>query len=444
MTFEDGVIGKLEKFFQTRFGLGKMWSRSIATAIVSTCLHEVFLSDELGNVKPNIFVIDIGPSGLGMKSPPVKRARELVKAFNPEYLGVSVFTPPALREWVAPDLGTKSGKEKEFHLNFIIIRDEASTLFGEDRDYMKDLYELLSELWDGYLESYGTRGYGNEGNVDVYVSLLAAGSPKILSLLDEMFFVQGLGNRVLWIDEPVTFKPWGENFFFADPNDSEFEALKKETVEKMKWLEANCKRAVMVDGTLWLKWSNGLRDRFGKSSDQTTDQYLSKSLLNCLKLAINYAASRMSVHPTDGTIAVMEQDLRMAMADTEVYVEMWRSIMMKSTMSKSEAGVPKIRSRKVDFWKVLKAGSEIGRFDKGLLMEALDTTDGEAIRSTLNQLLEDGRAVMVTGEDKFHNPTKGNLTDEEFRGFKPVRGPLPAVFEVTEKGKKWLSDNLAA
>lgn len=439
-TFEDGVIGKLEAFFQTRFGLGKMWSRAISTVVFSTCLYKAILVDELGVVKPNIFVVDIGPSGLGMKSPPMRRARELIKAFNPEFLGLSIYTPPALREWISPDLNVKANEGRKFHLNFTMLRDEASTLFGEGRDYMRDLYELLSELWDGYLESYATRGYGNEGDVEVYVSMLGAGSLKILQLLDQAFFDQGLGNRILWVDEPVTYKEWDADFFFADSNDPDFEVLKDQTVEKMLWLERTCQRAVVVDGTLWLKWSNEVRERFGKTSDYATDQYLSKSLLNCLKLAICYAASRMSVNAADGIVAIMASDIEMAIADMKAYISMWKSVMAKWKATGSDIHAARIRSRKVDIRNVLAAGLKLGRFDKSMLKAELDTTDASAVRDTINQLVDDGRLVTVTGVDKFGNPTSGNLTDAEFKAFKS-RGPLPVVYGVTEAGKKWLENN---
>ena len=107
---------------------------------------------------------------------------------------------------------------------------------------------------------------------------------------------------------------------------------------------------------------------------------------------------------------------------------------------RNAAPAPRIKSRKVDIVNVLRAGLKLGRSDKSMLKAELDTTDASAVRDTVNQLLDDGRMALVTGVDKFGNPTRGKLSDAEFKQFKS-RGPLPAVFEVTESGKKWLEEN---
>jgi len=438
--FEDGVIGKLERFLQARFGIGKMYSRAIATCVFSVCLHNVHVMDKMGPVHPAVFAIDIGASGLGVKTPPLRVARKIVEEFNLDYLKTGKFTPQGLREWIAPDITipNKDGTMKKPHKTFLLLRDEASTLFGEQADYMKDLYEDLSEIWDGFLQGYSTRGFGDEGNTEVYGSLLAAGSPKILAGLDPMFFVQGLGNRVLWVFEDAVFKPFPPDFFFGSAQDSELETLIQETVSHMRELENACESATIWKPDAWLIWANTLRESFTKPGDDAMKEYQSKAILNTLRLAANYAASRFSV-TNSGDVAVSEADLAMAIDDMKVFVQMWQKVVTESKRQRA-GDFGRIKQRKVDIRAVLSVGVRLGMFTKSQLKEELDTTDNVAVRETINTLLEDGRLACLTEVDDEGKVTKGRVPAEVWKEFR--KGHEPAVYEVQEKGKAWLEANL--
>src|SRR5579862_4148050 len=127
--------------------------------------------------------------------------------------------------------------------------------------------EFLSELWDGFLESYHMRSFSEEGNLKVYVPFIGASSYKFLHYLTDEMFEQGLANRFLWIDEPVKFKKLERKFFFGGA-DMEFRNFKKNLFEDLQWLskqrttygdeEEGNLNVYMTDDAkdLWLAWGN--------------------------------------------------------------------------------------------------------------------------------------------------------------------------------------------
>jgi len=77
VSWEEGVIGKCERFFFRRFPIGKMWARAMPTSLVSTALHNVTLEDDWGTVRPNVWFLYIAKSGLGYKTPTLTYVRQI-------------------------------------------------------------------------------------------------------------------------------------------------------------------------------------------------------------------------------------------------------------------------------------------------------------------------------------------------------------------------------
>lgn len=450
--FEDGIIGKWQSFLTRRYGTGPMLGKAVGSVLVSTALDQVVIKDKHGDMKPNIYVLNIARTGLGSKTPVVNRMRPVIKEFNSMALGPSKITPESLPRFlkgkmIGDDEQSESKIEPRTH--FTILNDEVSRLLGDIKmkTYMAGTEELLSKGWDGYIESYYTNKRGFEGDVDVYISMYGAGSYYFLKLLDDAFFIQGLGNRVLWIDEPVTPPKFDDGYFLTEEGDTEYEQLKDWTVKSLKQIRENALDVNPYSPKMWVDWANGTISQIIKSQSSSflgesdfEAEYASKMIMNSLKLATIYAASCFSIQTSNQQITVAPEHLKLAIEDSKEYIRMWVSLMRKTQVVKEKDGAREftISTRKIDIIKVLEVGVRLGRFTERKALAELDATDKRGMSETIGLCMDKGLVEEVTGVDATGSATRGKLTDEEYDRFKPPRGYYPHVFEVTESGKKYL------
>ena len=103
-------------------------------------------------------------------------------------------------------------------------------------------------------------------------------------MLPEIFFRQGCGNRFLWDNEPITYKPWDEEkFFFANGVDDERADFLKTVTSDLKALEKmKLQTSIMVDGHDWFVWADGLRKWAYENTSihPMESEYAMKQILN--------------------------------------------------------------------------------------------------------------------------------------------------------------------
>ncbi|HVP23112.1 MAG TPA: hypothetical protein VMS77_04295 [Conexivisphaerales archaeon] len=436
VSFEDGIIGKFEHFITDRWEPGRMWSRAIPTALVSMGVAQVELSDRMGVLKPNMFFVNISPSGTG-KSPPLRLGKHVMKRFEPTYPAPGKFTPPGFTQRVL-GLSMRNGQQVQGtpHPYNLIASDEMSKLLGLSKGpgpFSENL-EFFSELWDGEIEGQITRTYGYEGSVPVYASLMGASSDLFLSRLEDDFFIQGTGNRILFMRETVNPKDInGDEFFFPLGRDPERENLIEDTVQKLKFLQS-CRGAIIMPADIWAEYRNRIARQAAAGGATLESSYLIKMPENALKLAINYAASRLSVRQDQQLgymVNVFEEDMRRAIEDIETYNELrkkvldaWREVRYESrrrpmlpTTSDYELGRMVMLSAKPHGWLMTRSSVQ-GDLDL-------------ANPTEVNNILAAGVAGGYLEE--ISDPGK-ELTREQYIHFKHRGGPYPQVFKVTEKG----------
>jgi len=451
LTWEEGIIGKWEKFFLSRYPIGPMWARALPTSLVSAVLADVTLEDKMGPVKPNVWVLYLGPSGLGYKTPPLRIIREVARKYNPVLLAVSKFTPEGFTEWV---MGLREKKDKDEivrpgippHYANYIIRDETSKLLRESKGakYMSSMKEYLSELWDGFIEGYYTRGMKYEGAIPVYVVLLSASSDVFLKLLEEDFFRQGVGNRILWIKENTRepTKLDSQGFFFKEhEKDEELESLTNETIERLRRLKSlNFAFVLGTAREMWVEYKYKI-DQEVYQGEGRTASFKVKQPLNALKLAMVYAASRMNANFGDLMLTINDEDMKRAIEDTDKYYKMWVEVMdwwaKKMHEEREEEKQTSSKYELNDFLGV--AISQGGLCTIGSISAILFLKGKVKIAEVIGVGVNRKWFEAVNHRDGSHTTLeydKGDLTNEEYKKFKPSRGPMPQVFRITDEGRK--------
>lgn len=223
-------------------------------------------------------------------------------------------------------------------------RDEGSRLVSgpKNKQYLAEMFEFLSQLWDGWIEGAYTRSYQSEGNIPVYVVGLIASSEHFYDYLDRDFFTQGLGNRLLWIVEEGYKPKMLSRDFFLSNGDSEDEDLSKligEIVDKLLSLET-CTEAIIDDvpSDLWREYQYKLAEDYYKGTKGLSDLYKAKVALNALKFSMCYAGSRMSIgrNNNGSYIKVREDDMKRAIEDSTSHMTMYFSAMEEWQKHKSD------------------------------------------------------------------------------------------------------------
>lgn len=434
-SWDNGVIGKMEQFIQRRWNVGPMWARAIPSSLVSVAGHNVILYDEEGGVTTCIFVLWVSPSGTS-KTPTLIPVRKILREFNPDLLAPAKFTPEGFTEWVT------GGKEESIaHPNNIVIRDEFSVLLKEKKGhlYMSAILEYLSNLWNGYIEGYYTRSHGFEGDLDVFVTMLAAGSDDFLANMEEEFFTQGLGNRILWNDEPpppAVKRDAGKYFYEGDLSfDPDQFSLKNDVIGMLKRIEEVKEVFIQEDAAqifVNFKYSIECTRKANPTHEESlVYSYMVKQSLNALKLSMVYALARLNIEA--GCLMVTGRDMLKAIEDVQTYYEMRNRIMKKWRVMRERRKRENLPAERHTVDTVIEAMVDLGgRFTIGDLYAETNVS-----RPTLGNYIigcmEQGwvKEIAKAGE-------QGKLTDEEYKRLRNRggRGPTSAVYEVTPEGRK--------
>ncbi len=236
------------------------WVESLATALVGTMMgKDRYTYNKFGKLPGIIFSIIIGASGISFKTVPNGFAKILIKRVN-EFLndeicqefglvsyrdykekkqdhdiskprrkrgGQSEEDKKRYNEWLdaderfnrietkledleAPTKFTSEGLSIFLlrHPQCFVIGDEYTKLFkgAKTKDYLADNMEDLSRLYECRVDKYATASRGTEYPEDAYVNFVSATTTYLLSLMDETFFLQGTGNRILWIFDDLEEK----------------------------------------------------------------------------------------------------------------------------------------------------------------------------------------------------------------------------------------------
>ena len=433
LQWNDGIIAKLESFAMSRMPIDIKFARGGAICLVSTALNKAVLMDKLGPVRPNVFIFHVDASG-SYKTPYLNRIKEIVKQFNINYKGPTTLTQQGMTAWIA---GTPPVATEAHPVNFI-IKDEASKWVSDLQQRERSgLIEYMSQLWDDEIEGYVTRTYGNEGNLQPYTVIFAATTGTFFDHLEKSFFQQGFGNRPLWsvgdFDKSKIRLAESDFFFGLGKEDEEWESLSDDIIEKLNCLEKIRQVLVGDSNHEWKKWRYDLEVRAAEVKGGE-GEYLRKQPLNALKLAMIYAASRMSISPEhDDILFVLNEDIHRAIQDVEGYIKGWKDAMkvwsaQAETKNESVEVASDLMKRVIEV-----AANSGGVMCLRTISAALDIANYDKLARgiTLGVNKEYIEAVNSgTGEI-------GTATIEELKRVH-TKGPIPQMWRLTEAGRKFL------
>ena len=226
----------------------------------------IFISDKIGPVYGNIAAGYIAGSGQYKSSPVQQRINPLLRSINDlqhEMVCLEHGTTlekfkerkslielgkasrgPKTKEWhfendelsaiesefrdcILPNQFTTSGMTTQLIKQPIgmIIGDEVTTMFNDSgKEWASDVFEFISRLYDCDPSKKVTQARSVEIPENTYVTFLFMTTTYLYKLLTDSFFLQGTGNRILWVveeaqqleEKQVKKDRMGLDFFNAD------------------------------------------------------------------------------------------------------------------------------------------------------------------------------------------------------------------------------------
>jgi len=217
-----------------------IYHRVLAYWIVSTVLGRyvrVITSYAPMGIRPNIWVILIGPSRIVRKTTAMRLATNIVKEVAPQLLRKASFTPEALYEMC-----------NELNPGDCIawVKDEIGGFFRSlEKKYMFGIRELLSSMYMGEGEERVLRNLRLRIPEGLYVTAIGTLPWPSHHYISEEDFETGFLNR--WV---LVFAERREKTYPLLHNSSEAETLRRDLVKKLKELDqALGKRLAVVSPT---------------------------------------------------------------------------------------------------------------------------------------------------------------------------------------------------
>ena len=372
-----GFIDEFRDFILDRTDTSPDWAEAIGTSLCSTAIgSEKRLVTLMGAIKLNVFYIMIGPSGIASKSVPINQfARPILTEYN-ELVGYDMNMDPP-QTCMFPGHFSIEGilqylSNPDTIHNGILMRDEFTNMFADSqKQYMGGIIEFLSELYDGHLNARYTRSTKLEKPTNVYASILAATTPYIYKVMTTDFFVQGTGNRVLWVlwDKEVRRKTYqSPHDFFGMHKDEERKIWCKDMAKKLVKIQES--KVITVHpgdeeaGKLWMeqenKWKDELTERFNENIYDLQQLYLGKIGQSALKLAGIHVFSRnvdklpnIPDHVTTLPLEVEDMEWGLSRANKHVdyfqeLLEQWRTRPIHTEVRSLDEQVQYVKDRITD------------------------------------------------------------------------------------------------
>lgn len=196
-----GFIKDFSSFILKGVPCSESWAELVATTgLASVAGRNTYISTDIGPLRLNLYAVTIGPSGISYKTTPLKyyllpaliSAGDIAKESNGHNFDVILpcgFSSEGMIEYL-----------DEYRSSGLILRDEFTTLLKDSRSksYASDLCEILSQFYDGTILKRYTRKAKLDHVKKCYINLIGTTTPYFYRIINNEFFIQGLGNRILY------------------------------------------------------------------------------------------------------------------------------------------------------------------------------------------------------------------------------------------------------
>jgi uncharacterized C2H2 Zn-finger protein len=214
---DKGFIYEFAKHIQESTKTNADWALTIAIVVLSTILgKKAKIKTEDGWLVANFYALMIAPSRIGRKTLPLNKGFEIIERVA-DLINDAFPDHNPQTDFILPTEGSMEGFTEFLNKHTkqgCIFRDEFTTLFKNMRvDYLRGEIEFLSKLYDGTTIKRYTKGSKLEYISGHVVNMLAATTANIFKIMTLAFFVQGLGNRLLFVfGDPEFIERDGDKF----------------------------------------------------------------------------------------------------------------------------------------------------------------------------------------------------------------------------------------
>jgi hypothetical protein len=322
------------------------FAETCASALIATVVGpHVVVSDQKGDLHPNVFGLIVGGSGISDKTVTLEIVEQILLLVG-EKLKQNLLLPNKFSiEGMQKHLVTETNEGA-------IIGDEYTSMHqSTGKTWLKDTMEFLSKLYDGRLPKYTTISRGTEYVPRVFVSFLSATTFYICKLMkDDDFFLQGTGCRFLWdVDlNRNNGKMTGleaASFFINDPSgkekrDAELEKIANKLVSLYKYTEKASEMsrsgvlilglsmvAMRILGEFMIKQREDAEYLFNRDVLNPDVGYITRQIENGIKLSAIHCLGRY--YDDIGTLdppEISKEDVDWAIAKVRYHYDMYSKL----------------------------------------------------------------------------------------------------------------------
>ena len=344
---EESYLEKYTQFMAGITNAPKQTAKAVLQFEISQALSDAKYRNSKGEIHPNISVFWIAPSGSN-KTPTINNGIRRFKNLFPDFTEYSETTGKGLRS----DLSKiNKNKNKNPVIKHTIVWDEVGTAMKSSKNMgTNDLFEVLSQDYDGLIGAYASIRGGYEEATYPYACMWMSGVPTFWKDADETFWYQGFGLRSLFLkyESPETIEP-----IFDDKNEIE------ESEKVFNEMEADLTRIKEVKEIRttpeFMREYNAYRIANIKAIQEVQKDILTayepqnypiiskgKFPEQWMKLAMIYSASRFNIK--DGVLTLELQDLKNAIKDMDEYHEnMMENFHVWQNLSEQRAKIENIK-----------------------------------------------------------------------------------------------------
>ena len=437
------LVDQLVKYIRVDPRISEDWCISLVCGMIGSVVGDgVELTSKLGRLIPSTQTIFIAPSGW-FKTVPIKKCRivlrNLTNILFQEYLVKNGLDEKKYDEAKAKCDATANRKkqEDEYQDNLKIVEkfeggkdqfdllpspkgsiegwtkffkshkigfmmgDEFTSMLkgSSTKDYMADIFEFMSTLYDGEVQSSTTISRGKEEATGLCISFCSATTPYVFSLLkDKSSFRQGFSNRILWLMD-LSIPEFDRGQAYVREADFLMDDPAADVADKKLQHAAEILRRVMNFSNMRILASDDANQKIDRirvdfqeltikaleeSIDSVEASYYNRAAENFLRLAMVRCIGRYAVSQIreDGEYMYMSgEDVLWAEKRIKIHIENYKAVLREVSLNMDK----EVKSYKDSMESILK-----------LIKDSGGRTTSQAVAHKFWWTTEDTAKVLAT------------------------------------------------